>query len=99
MYFEAVTTLALFIGLAAVNIVRPGDGVPLAADAKIGAEQAAKQTTLAERAGLTASWISKIESGQADPPWGTVRKLAAGLEISMEELAEVADRFEEAIDS
>lgn len=58
-----------------------------------------KQTTLAERAGLTASWISKIESGQADPPWGTVRKLAAGLEISMEELAEVADRFEEAIDS
>lgn len=54
-----------------------------------------KQTTLADKAGLSASWISKIESGQADPPWGTVRKLAAALEISIEELAEAAERFEE----
>src|SRR5213082_3598749 len=30
IYFEVVTTLALFIGLAAVNITRPGDGVSLA---------------------------------------------------------------------
>lgn len=52
------------------------------------------QTTLAERAELSASWISKIEAGQADPPWGTVRKLAAGLDVSMEELAEAAERFE-----
>lgn len=29
IYFEIVTTLALFIGLAAVNITRPGDGVSL----------------------------------------------------------------------
>ncbi len=29
VYFEVVTTLALFIGLAAVNIVRPGEGVHL----------------------------------------------------------------------
>ena len=29
VYFEIVTTLALFIGLAAVNITRPGDGVSL----------------------------------------------------------------------
>ena len=29
VYFEIVTTLALFIGLAAVNIVRPGDGMRL----------------------------------------------------------------------
>jgi proton glutamate symport protein len=29
IYFEVVTTLALFLGLAAVNLVRPGDGVPL----------------------------------------------------------------------
>src|SRR5271168_310619 len=26
IYFEAITTLALFIGLAAVNLIRPGDG-------------------------------------------------------------------------
>src|ERR1700737_5422242 len=33
-YFEIVTTLALFIGLAAVNLVRPGEGVTLAASAE-----------------------------------------------------------------
>jgi proton glutamate symport protein len=31
LYFEVLTTIALFLGLAAVNLVRPGDGVPLAA--------------------------------------------------------------------
>ena len=30
VYFEAVTTLALFLGLAAVNLVRPGEGMTLA---------------------------------------------------------------------
>jgi len=34
IYFEIVTTLALFIGLAAVNITRPGEGVSLAGVAK-----------------------------------------------------------------
>ncbi len=29
LYFEVVTTLALFIGLAVVNVLRPGDGLPL----------------------------------------------------------------------
>src|SRR6187455_1139925 len=29
IYFEIVTTLALFIGLAAVNVVKPGIGVKL----------------------------------------------------------------------
>ncbi len=33
VYFEVVTTVALFIGLAAVNLVRPGDGVSLAVSA------------------------------------------------------------------
>lgn len=30
IYFEVVTTVALFLGLAAVNLARPGDGVPIA---------------------------------------------------------------------
>ncbi len=34
LYFEVVTTLALFIGLAAVNIVQPGKGVSLLGVAK-----------------------------------------------------------------
>jgi proton glutamate symport protein len=32
VYFEIVTTMALFIGLAAVNLTRPGDGVNLPAE-------------------------------------------------------------------
>ncbi len=34
LYFEVVTTVALFIGLAAVNIVQPGKGVSLAGVSK-----------------------------------------------------------------
>ncbi len=30
VYFEVVTTIALFLGLGAVNLTRPGDGVPVA---------------------------------------------------------------------
>src|SRR5512140_523458 len=29
LYFEIVTTFALILGLGAVNLVRPGDGVPI----------------------------------------------------------------------
>jgi len=41
LYFETVTTAALFLGLAAVNIVRPGAGIPIARTA---AEAAVPQT-------------------------------------------------------
>ncbi|MGA3262214.1 MAG: cation:dicarboxylase symporter family transporter, partial [Bryobacteraceae bacterium] len=40
VYFEIVTTLALFLGLAAVNLARPGEGVPIGAGgAELGATQ------------------------------------------------------------
>ncbi|MBZ5620590.1 MAG: cation:dicarboxylase symporter family transporter [Acidobacteriia bacterium] len=41
LYFEIVTTLALFLGLGAVNLVRPGDGVTIQRSA---AEAAVPQT-------------------------------------------------------
>jgi proton glutamate symport protein len=44
-YFEVVTTLALFIGVAAVNIVKPGVGVVLHAPAEVGTQLAATHTT------------------------------------------------------
>ncbi len=45
IYFEVVTTLALFIGLAAVNILKPGVGVVLPAEAGApGVTAAAAQT-------------------------------------------------------
>src|SRR4051794_27086207 len=42
IYFEVVTTVALFIGLAAVNLTRPGVGIRLQAPAIEGQELAAK---------------------------------------------------------
>lgn len=41
VYFEIVTTLALFLGLVAVNLIRPGDGITL----KTGAAGAASAVT------------------------------------------------------
>jgi Na+/H+-dicarboxylate symporter len=47
VYFEILTTLALVVGLIAVNFVKPGQGVDLgAASAKEGAELAATHTSL-----------------------------------------------------
>ena len=47
VYFEIVTTIALAVGLVAVNLVKPGQGVDLgAASAKEGAELATTHTTL-----------------------------------------------------
>ena len=40
IYFEVVTTLALAIGLLAVNLIRPGEGVALTASAEAGKELA-----------------------------------------------------------
>jgi proton glutamate symport protein len=48
IYFELVTTLALFIGLAGVNLVKPGVGVDLPAESGDGKEFAAKGATLGE---------------------------------------------------
>jgi proton glutamate symport protein len=48
-YFEIVTTLALVIGLLAVNIIRPGDGISLAnSTSTLAAEYAAKKLTVPE---------------------------------------------------
>jgi proton glutamate symport protein len=48
VYFEVVTTLALVVGLLAVNIVKPGRGVNLAsASTETGAELAKTHTTFA----------------------------------------------------
>ncbi|MCC7155274.1 MAG: cation:dicarboxylase symporter family transporter [Bryobacterales bacterium] len=40
IYFEVVTTIALFLGLAVVNLVRPGEGVTLTRGADSGIQQA-----------------------------------------------------------
>jgi proton glutamate symport protein len=47
LYFELVTTLALAIGLGAVNLVRPGDGVPLPVPGSHESAVSAPKVTLA----------------------------------------------------
>src|SRR5437588_1577075 len=46
VYFEIVTTLALFIGLGAVNLVKPGQGVSLAVSAEEAKQFAGTPVTL-----------------------------------------------------
>jgi proton glutamate symport protein len=46
VYFEIVTTVALFVGLAAVNLVKPGVGVMLSGSAEAGQALASHPTTL-----------------------------------------------------
>jgi proton glutamate symport protein len=46
IYFEVVTTIALFIGLVAVNLVKPGVGVDLGVSAEAGKAMAAQQATV-----------------------------------------------------
>lgn len=48
VYFEVVTTLALFIGLAVVNVVGPGYGVELKANDSFGALPEGKPKTIIE---------------------------------------------------
>jgi transcriptional regulator with XRE-family HTH domain len=51
------------------------------------------QEALAARAGLDASSIARVEAGQVDPTWGSMRRIASGLGIPLEELAELAETF------
>lgn len=53
------------------------------------------QATLADRAELPPSLIAELESGNADPAWGDMRRVAAALGVSLEALAELAEEFEE----
>lgn len=46
IYFEVVTSVALFVGLGAVNLTRPGVGVKLAASSETGQQLAQKTATI-----------------------------------------------------
>lgn len=70
LYFEVVTTLALVIGLAAVNITRPGDGVSLAGIAK-GEDKAVlaqKAQALSKESSEAAAKATELRSQTATNP-------------------------------
>jgi transcriptional regulator with XRE-family HTH domain len=51
-------------------------------------EQLAHDTELHQR------WISNVETGKRNPSYGSLRRLAAGLEITAAELIALAERIE-----
>src|SRR5215468_5961731 len=61
LYFEVVTTFALFIGLAAVNITHPGDGVSLA-----GGKKEENKATFAAQAKSLSTEASEASKRAAD---------------------------------
>jgi len=57
------------------------------------------QVVLGRRAEIHSTWISHIESGRINPTWGNVRRIAQGLNVSLIELAELAERLEKELDT
>lgn len=45
------------------------------------------QEALAEKAGVTVTHLSRLENGEINPTWGTMRQIAAALGLSVAELA------------
>ena len=54
-------------------------------------ERGISQVQLAEKTGLVQSWISHVEHGRRNPSRSNVVRLAAGLEVSVSELARTAE--------
>ena len=54
----------------------------------------ATQKALAAEADLTTATVSLIERGEANPTWGTLKKIAAALGVTMGELGKLADKHE-----
>jgi len=52
------------------------------------------QEQLALRAGLHQRWISNVENGHRNPSYSSLRRLAAGLELTTSELIRRAERAE-----
>jgi transcriptional regulator with XRE-family HTH domain len=58
-------------------------------------ERGLSQEEVGLRAAIHPTWISHIESGRNNPAWGSVRRIAAALEVRLSELAALAEELEE----
>jgi XRE family transcriptional regulator, aerobic/anaerobic benzoate catabolism transcriptional regulator len=52
------------------------------------------QEVLAQSAGVTVGHLSMIERGHSNPTWATIKAVAAALDVSLVEIAQLADSFE-----
>lgn len=66
---------------------------------KIRTDANLSQKDLARRMELDPSQMSRLEHGDANPSWGTVRRIAAALEVTLCELARLAEDFEKRLRS
>lgn len=72
-------------------VARKGLG---AAIRKLRQKRQLSQQVLADRAGMSASWLSRIEAGSVEARWGSLRKVAYALDLTLPELIEEAERME-----
>lgn len=57
-------------------------------------ERGVSQEALAYEAGVTSGTLSLIERGRSNPTWGTVKGIAAALDVNIAELAKFSLKFE-----
>jgi transcriptional regulator with XRE-family HTH domain len=78
-------------------------GVPRRSDPQVGLARAIRkartdadlnQNDLARLVELDPSQMSRLERGTSNPSWGTVRRIAAALGVTLAELAALAEDFE-----
>jgi transcriptional regulator with XRE-family HTH domain len=79
-------------------------GVPRRVDPQVGLARAIRkiradanlsQRELAQKMEIDPSQMSRLEHGDANPTYGTARRIAAALDVTLAELARLAEYFEE----
>lgn len=53
------------------------------------------QRQVAAAADMDLTWYARLERGTGNPAWGTIRRIAAALEVRPSELAKAAEESEE----
>jgi transcriptional regulator with XRE-family HTH domain len=59
---------------------------------RLRAERGESQETLGYKAGITSGSLARIELGQSNPAWATVRDIAAALDVTMAYLASEVEK-------
>lgn len=62
-------------------------------------ERGVTQEAVAHKAGVTAATYGLIERGQSNPTWATLSDIADALNVSMVEIAKIADNPAQAPDT
>jgi transcriptional regulator with XRE-family HTH domain len=58
-------------------------------------EKGLSQEELGHRSEIHPTWISHLESGRNNPAWGSVKRIAAALDIRLSDLAARAEELDE----